>query len=155
MVGTSLKEKTLVLIELCTRMEIEMNAIISRLCAPEGPRLSKNLLDAEGFPREDIDIPSIQGEQQRLAVGCNFMGTTKVTLVKTWKDEQVALCFDGRQSKAANSYKYLEMKMSSTYKWQWLQIFPNHTQISRFMVLEFIDTGFHAFVLADYWILLR
>ncbi|XP_019182319.1 PREDICTED: 26S proteasome non-ATPase regulatory subunit 9 [Ipomoea nil] len=68
MVGTNLKAETTKLMELRTAMELEMNAIIESLCCPGGPGLSGNLLDSEGFPREDVDIMSIRANRQRLAV---------------------------------------------------------------------------------------
>ncbi|KAG7538448.1 PDZ domain [Arabidopsis suecica] len=48
-------------------METEMNSIVERLCNPGGPGLSGNLIDSEGFPREDIDIPVVRAERRRLA----------------------------------------------------------------------------------------
>lgn len=63
-----MKAETLALIEQRSDMETQMNSIISRLCAPAGPGISGNLLDAEGFPRADIDIPAICAERHRLAV---------------------------------------------------------------------------------------
>ncbi|KAJ8767924.1 hypothetical protein K2173_020864 [Erythroxylum novogranatense] len=67
MVATNLKSETMKLMEKRSAMELEMNSIIERLCVPGGPGLSGNLLDAEGFPRPDIDIPSVRSERHRLA----------------------------------------------------------------------------------------
>lgn len=44
-----------------------MNSIIDRLCQPGGPGLSDNLVDSEGFPRSDIDIPVVRAERHRLS----------------------------------------------------------------------------------------
>lgn len=50
-----------------TTMETEMNSIVERLCNPGGPGLSGNLVDSEGFPRGDIDIPAVRAQRLRLA----------------------------------------------------------------------------------------
>lgn len=44
-----------------------MNAIIDRLSVPGGPGITGNLLDAEGFPRADIDIQAVRSDRRRLA----------------------------------------------------------------------------------------
>ncbi|KAJ8427670.1 hypothetical protein Cgig2_016763 [Carnegiea gigantea] len=67
MVGTDLKAETMKLMERRGAVEAEMNAIIQRLCQPGGPGLSGNLVDSEGFPRADIDIPTIRADRHRLA----------------------------------------------------------------------------------------
>lgn len=67
MVGTDLKAETMTLMEKRDSTEAEMNAIIQRLCCPGGPGLSGNLLDSEGFPRADIDIPFVRADRHRLA----------------------------------------------------------------------------------------
>ncbi|KAL5547505.1 hypothetical protein UlMin_002736 [Ulmus minor] len=67
MVGTNVKAETMDLMEKRTAMEAEMNAIIDNLCRPGGPGLSGNLLDSEGFPRADIDIPAVRAERVRLS----------------------------------------------------------------------------------------
>ncbi|XP_031274386.1 26S proteasome non-ATPase regulatory subunit 9 [Pistacia vera] len=67
MVGTNLKAETMSLMEKRTAVETEMNAIIHRLSQPDGPGLSGNLVDAEGFPRSDIDVPLVRAERRRLA----------------------------------------------------------------------------------------
>jgi 26S proteasome regulatory subunit N4 len=46
--------------------ETEMAALTNTLTAPGGPGLSGNLVDADGFPRADIDIPSIRTQRYRL-----------------------------------------------------------------------------------------
>ncbi|XWS72634.1 hypothetical protein CRYUN_Cryun02cG0056900 [Craigia yunnanensis] len=48
-------------------MEAEMNVIIEQLCQPGGPGLSGNLVDSEGFPRADIDVPVVRAQRHRLA----------------------------------------------------------------------------------------
>ncbi|KDP38678.1 hypothetical protein JCGZ_04031 [Jatropha curcas] len=68
MVAANLKAETMKLVENRSAIEVEMNAIIERLCQPGGPGLSGNLVDAEGFPRTDIDIPVVRAERNRLAV---------------------------------------------------------------------------------------
>ncbi|KAL5772908.1 hypothetical protein ACOSP7_012517 [Xanthoceras sorbifolium] len=67
MVGTNLKAETTTLMEKRSALETEMDAIISRLCHPGGPGLSGNLVDAEGFPRTDFDIPFVRAERRRLS----------------------------------------------------------------------------------------
>ncbi|PON41908.1 PDZ domain containing protein [Parasponia andersonii] len=67
MVGTNLKAETMGLMEKRTAIEAEMNLIIDRLCQPGGPGLSGNLLDSEGFPRSDVDIPVVRAERLRLS----------------------------------------------------------------------------------------
>ncbi|KAG9455864.1 hypothetical protein H6P81_000372 [Aristolochia fimbriata] len=67
MVATNLKAETFSLREQRDAIEIQMNAIIERLCGPEGPGITGNLVDAEGFPRSDIDIPMVRAERRRLA----------------------------------------------------------------------------------------
>ncbi|KAL1217533.1 hypothetical protein V5N11_004702 [Cardamine amara subsp. amara] len=67
MVGANLKAETMALMDKRTAMETEMNSIVQRLCNPGGPGLSGNLIDSEGFPREDIDIPMVRAERHRLA----------------------------------------------------------------------------------------
>ncbi|KAM5548206.1 26S proteasome non-ATPase regulatory subunit 9 [Rosa sericea] len=67
MVAANLKAETLGLMDKRSALEAEMNAIIERLTQPGGPGLSGNLLNFEGFPREDIDIPAVRAERRRLA----------------------------------------------------------------------------------------
>ncbi|XP_051130965.1 uncharacterized protein LOC127251348 [Andrographis paniculata] len=67
MVATNLKAETMKLMEKRSGLEVEMNVIIQRLCQPGGPGLSGNLLDSEGFPRADIDIPAVRADRNRLA----------------------------------------------------------------------------------------
>ncbi|CAH8358733.1 unnamed protein product [Eruca vesicaria subsp. sativa] len=65
--GANLKAETMVLMDKRAAMETEMNSIVERLCNPGGPGLSGNLVDSEGFPREDIDIPAVRAQRRRLA----------------------------------------------------------------------------------------
>ncbi|XWS70406.1 hypothetical protein CRYUN_Cryun03dG0045500 [Craigia yunnanensis] len=67
MVGANLKSETMKLMEKRSGMEAEMNAIIEQLCQPGGPGLSANLVDSQGFPRADIDIPVVRAQRHRLA----------------------------------------------------------------------------------------
>ncbi|KAJ6406941.1 hypothetical protein OIU84_010452 [Salix udensis] len=67
MVGANLKAETMKLMDKRSALETEMNVIIERLCQPGGPGLSGNLVDSEGFPRSDIDIPVVRAERHRLA----------------------------------------------------------------------------------------
>ncbi|XP_018456354.2 uncharacterized protein LOC108827452 [Raphanus sativus] len=65
--GANLKAETMALMDKRTTMETEMNSIVERLCNPGGPGLSGNLVDSEGFPRGDIDIPAVRAQRRRLA----------------------------------------------------------------------------------------
>ncbi|PWA69075.1 26S proteasome regulatory subunit [Artemisia annua] len=67
MVGTDLKLEVKKMMDKRSDLETEMNVIIERLCQPGGPGLSGNLLDSEGFPRSDIDIPAVRADRNRLA----------------------------------------------------------------------------------------
>lgn len=67
MVGTNLKAETMKLMDERANKEAEMDVIIQRLCQPGGPGLSGNLVDSEGFPRTDIDIPTVRADRRRLA----------------------------------------------------------------------------------------
>ncbi|KAI3782065.1 hypothetical protein L2E82_12097 [Cichorium intybus] len=67
MVATDLKSEIKKLMEKRSALEAEMNGIIERLCQPGGPGLSGNLVDSEGFPRSDIDIPVVRADRHKLA----------------------------------------------------------------------------------------
>ncbi|XP_055822919.1 uncharacterized protein LOC129891548 [Solanum dulcamara] len=67
MVGTNLKAETMKLMDERANTEAEMDVIIQRLCQPGGPGLSGNLVDSEGFPRTDIDIPTVRADRRRLS----------------------------------------------------------------------------------------
>lgn len=65
--GANVKAETMKLVEQRTGIETEMNVIIERLSRPGGPGIYGNLLDSEGFPRADIDIPAVRADRHRLA----------------------------------------------------------------------------------------
>ncbi|MQL90275.1 hypothetical protein Taro_022867 [Colocasia esculenta] len=67
MVAANLKAETIALMDQRASVEAQMNAIIARLCQPGGPGITGNLLDAEGFPRADIDVPAVRSDRGRLA----------------------------------------------------------------------------------------
>ncbi|WVZ21060.1 hypothetical protein V8G54_008382 [Vigna mungo] len=67
MVATNVKAETMSLMDKRSALEAEMNAIIARLSQPGAPGVSGALLDSEGFPRSDIDIPVVRAERRRLA----------------------------------------------------------------------------------------
>ncbi|KAI4990339.1 hypothetical protein ZWY2020_038702 [Hordeum vulgare] len=47
-------------------LEAEMDAIIAALSAPGGAGITGSLVDAEGFPRADIDIPAALAQRRKL-----------------------------------------------------------------------------------------
>lgn len=67
MVATNLKAEAMKLMDTRSALELEMNSIIERLSQPGGPGLSGNLVDSEGFPRSDIDIPVVRADRIKLA----------------------------------------------------------------------------------------
>nr|XP_043635245.1 26S proteasome non-ATPase regulatory subunit 9 [Erigeron canadensis] len=67
MVATDLKTEIKKLMDKRSDLETEMNIIIERLTQPGAPGLSGNLVDSEGFPRSDIDIPVVRADRSRLA----------------------------------------------------------------------------------------
>ncbi|XP_027904682.1 26S proteasome non-ATPase regulatory subunit 9 isoform X2 [Vigna unguiculata] len=67
MVATNVKAETMSLMDKRSALEAEMNAIIARLSQPGAPGVSGGLVDSEGFPRSDIDIPVVRAERHRLA----------------------------------------------------------------------------------------
>lgn len=68
MVGTNVKAETRSLMDKRSALESEMNSIIARLSQiPGAPGLSGNLIDSEGFPRSNIDVPLVRAERRRLA----------------------------------------------------------------------------------------
>ena len=54
---TALQEKLKELAKKKTEMEQEIGELTECLTAPGMPGLTGNLIDSEGFPRSDIDIP--------------------------------------------------------------------------------------------------
>ncbi|KAJ6824487.1 26S proteasome non-ATPase regulatory subunit 9 [Iris pallida] len=67
MVATNLKAETISLMDKRASIEVEMGAIVDQLCGPGRPGISGNLVDSEGFPRSDIDIPQVRAQRARLA----------------------------------------------------------------------------------------
>lgn len=67
MVATNLKAEAMKLMDTRSALESEMNSIIDRLTQPGAPGLSGNLVDSEGFPRSDIDIPVVRADRIKLA----------------------------------------------------------------------------------------
>jgi 26S proteasome regulatory subunit N4 len=49
-------------------LESEMEIILERLNAPGMPGVKGHLVDAEGFPRADIDVHAVRTDRHRLAV---------------------------------------------------------------------------------------
>nr|XP_023912652.1 26S proteasome non-ATPase regulatory subunit 9-like [Quercus suber]POF10168.1 26s proteasome non-atpase regulatory subunit 9 [Quercus suber] len=86
MVATNVKSETMALMDKRSALEAEMNAIIDRLCQPGGPGLSGNLVDSEGFPRSDIDIPVVRAERHRLS---ELRNDHKVTTEKIDQNIQI------------------------------------------------------------------
>ncbi|KAG0630854.1 hypothetical protein M758_1G208200 [Ceratodon purpureus] len=68
MVGANVKAETVTMMDKRKAVENEMDAIIARLTRPGGPGLQGNLVDAQGFPRADLDIPAVRSDRQRLSV---------------------------------------------------------------------------------------
>lgn len=66
MVGAHGKAQTVTMMDKRKAMETEMDAIIARLTVSGGPGLQDNLVDAQGFPRADINIPAVRSDRQRL-----------------------------------------------------------------------------------------
>eukprot|EP00177_Eucheuma_denticulatum_P004379 GFKZ01007951.1.p1 GENE.GFKZ01007951.1~~GFKZ01007951.1.p1 ORF type:complete len:266 (+),score=32.44 GFKZ01007951.1:156-953(+) len=64
---TSARQKALDLVKKRDALEAEMDSIIELLHSNNGPGLTGNLIDAEGFPRSDIDIHAIRTQRQRFA----------------------------------------------------------------------------------------
>ncbi|CAN1328424.1 26S proteasome non-ATPase regulatory subunit 9, partial [Linum perenne] len=67
MVATNLKSETKKLMDKRSAIEAEMDAIVQRLSQPGGPGLSGSLVDDEGFPKTDIDIPVVRADRHRFA----------------------------------------------------------------------------------------
>ncbi|GJM98792.1 hypothetical protein PR202_ga15831 [Eleusine coracana subsp. coracana] len=67
MVAPNVKSETMSLMDRRTALEAEMDAIIARLTAPGGPGITGRLVDDEGFPRSDIDIPNVLAQRRRLS----------------------------------------------------------------------------------------
>uniref|UniRef100_A0A0D9XDT5 Nas2 N-terminal domain-containing protein n=1 Tax=Leersia perrieri TaxID=77586 RepID=A0A0D9XDT5_9ORYZ len=67
MVAPNLKAETMGLMDRRSALEAEMDAIIAALSAPGGPGITGGLVDAEGFPMPDIDIPAVLAQRRKLA----------------------------------------------------------------------------------------
>ncbi|KAJ1700372.1 hypothetical protein LUZ63_000151 [Rhynchospora breviuscula] len=67
MVATNLKSETKSLMDQRAALEAQINALIDTLSGPAGPGFSGNLTDSQGFPRSDIDIPTVRAQRKRLA----------------------------------------------------------------------------------------
>ncbi|CAL5064353.1 unnamed protein product [Urochloa decumbens] len=67
MVAPDVKAETMKLMDRRGALEAEMDAIITGLTAPGGPGITGGLVDAEGFPRSDIDIQNVLAQRRRLA----------------------------------------------------------------------------------------
>ncbi|XP_071725345.1 uncharacterized protein [Rutidosis leptorrhynchoides] len=67
MVATNVKLETMNLMEKRSAIEVEMNSIIQILSVGGGPGIEGGLVDSEGFPRLDIDIPDVRAQRRRLS----------------------------------------------------------------------------------------
>ncbi|KAM4133428.1 hypothetical protein ACJW30_01G328000 [Castanea mollissima] len=102
MVATNVKSETMALMDKRSALEAEMNAIIDRLCQPGGPGLSGNLVDSEGFPRSDIDIPVVRAERRRLS---ELRNDHKVTTEKI--DQNIQILHSSRLASRSSPPKEL------------------------------------------------
>ncbi|KAL0013521.1 hypothetical protein SO802_000590 [Lithocarpus litseifolius] len=100
MVATNVKSETMALMDKRSALEAEMNAIIDRLCQPGGPGLSGNLVDSEGFPRSDIDIPVVRAERHRLS---ELRNDHKVTTEKI--DQNIQILHSSRLASRSSPLK--------------------------------------------------
>ncbi|KAF7065690.1 hypothetical protein CFC21_071768 [Triticum aestivum] len=66
MVAPNVKAETMRLMDRRSALEAEMDAIIAALSAPGGAGITGSLVDAEGFPRADIDIPAVLAQRRKL-----------------------------------------------------------------------------------------
>jgi 26S proteasome non-ATPase regulatory subunit 9 len=66
--ATITREQLRELIKKKDAAEQEIMALESALTAPGGAGLKGNLIDSEGFPRSDIDVPKVRENRHRLAV---------------------------------------------------------------------------------------
>lgn len=64
---TSARQKALDLVKKRDALEAEMDSLIELLNSNNGPGLTGNLIDAEGFPRSDIDIHAVRTQRHRFA----------------------------------------------------------------------------------------
>ncbi|CAI7860527.1 unnamed protein product [Closterium sp. NIES-53] len=63
----ALREQAKQLIERRDNLEAQIDALAARLNAPGGGGTNESLVDKEGFPRADIDIPRVRSDRHRLA----------------------------------------------------------------------------------------
>ncbi|CAM8928345.1 unnamed protein product [Rhodiola kirilowii] len=100
MVATNLKAETFKLMDKRSAIETEMDVIIERLCQPGGPGLSGNLIDSEGFPRSDIDIPVVLADRHHLAeLRSDYSELTKKI------DQNIQILHSARRSGSPSSEK--------------------------------------------------
>ncbi|KAF7072685.1 hypothetical protein CFC21_077781 [Triticum aestivum] len=66
MVAPNVKAETMRLMDRRSALEAEMDGIIAALSAPGGAGITGSLVDAEGFPRADIDIPAVLAQRRKL-----------------------------------------------------------------------------------------
>ncbi|KAL5698675.1 hypothetical protein ACHQM5_029679 [Ranunculus cassubicifolius] len=59
-------------------IEIEMNIIIDRLSHPDAPGITGNLIDPDGFPRSDLDVPAVRADRRRLSAWGDY-----------WKEREI------------------------------------------------------------------
>ncbi|XP_065848531.1 uncharacterized protein [Euphorbia lathyris] len=111
MVAANLKSETMNLMEKRSAVEAEISAILESLCYPGGPGLSGNLVDSEGFPRADIDIPVVRTKRNRLTVLRNDHKeiTEKIT-------ENIQILHSARLTSKSPSPKDLGNDGSSNHK---------------------------------------
>ncbi|CAI5532362.1 unnamed protein product, partial [Closterium sp. Naga37s-1] len=64
----ALREQAKQLIERRDNLEAQIDALAARLNAPGGGGTNESLVDKEGFPRADIDIPRVRSDRHRLAM---------------------------------------------------------------------------------------
>ncbi|KAJ8562184.1 hypothetical protein K7X08_011475 [Anisodus acutangulus] len=100
MVGTNLKAETMKLMDKRANKETEMDVIIQRLCQPGGPGFSGNLVDSEGFPRTDIDIPIVRADRHRLA---ELLNDHKIMTEKI--DQNIQVLHSARLASTPSSVK--------------------------------------------------
>ncbi|KAK7354254.1 hypothetical protein VNO80_19713 [Phaseolus coccineus] len=109
MVATNVKAETMSLMDKRSAVEAEMNAIIARLSQPGAPGLSGGLLNSEGFPRSDIDIPVVRAERRRLA---ELRNDHKEITEKI--DQNIQILHSARLGGGPSVYKNPDTQTSST-----------------------------------------
>ncbi|KAM7267722.1 hypothetical protein ACFE04_009888 [Oxalis oulophora] len=66
MVATNVKTETINLMDKRSTVESQMTSIINSLTASGGPGIDGTLVDSEGFPLPEIDIPTIRAQRRHL-----------------------------------------------------------------------------------------